>query len=337
MKQLVEGLVSVVVPVFNRKKFVDIFLNTLLNQSYCDIEILLIDDGSTDGTYEMLADYMCCHSNIFLYRRDSGLKGAQSCRNMGLRLAQGEYIVFFDSDDYVQPFCIEQRVNYLRQNPDLDFGVFPAQEFCIKIGDRNRYWGMPIKKDVLSCFLESYIPISGWTNMYKTKSLLDKYIFWDERLGARQDVDFNIQCLLSGLKFSYAKGTIVDYYFRVIINEGSISKKCANKENLNSHMYLCDKVLSDVQKKYGYTYNKQLVKFVIYYMLMADNNDVDYIKYLFKNVLSLKVVDLYVLLLYIYVWFMQTLKVPRKFSKYILFPYYLERVIYLKWYHSKRI
>ena len=331
-----KDLVSVVVPVFNRKAFVIPFLNSLVKQTYDKSEILLIDDGSTDGTYDILSDYAKSFSNIFLYRQEKN-KGAQSCRNIGLELARGEYIIFFDSDDYVQPFCLEQRVAYLRKNPALDFAVFPVQEFFQKVGDRERYWGLPVKEDVLSMFLMCYIPISGWTNIYRTESLLRHNLLWDEKLKSKQDVDFNIQCLLAGLHFEYARNVDIDYYFRVISNKGSVSKNSRSRKHFDSHAYLCYKVFSLVQKRYGDIYNKQLLQFIIYYILMADIRDRNYVEYLLGIIKKIKTCDIYMCMLRLYLFVLFVLKIPRNISKYILLPYYLKRRVYLNWYHSKRL
>ena len=104
-----DNLVSVIVPVYNVKSYLEECYNTICCQSYQNIEIILVDDGSTDGSGELCDDLATRDvRTVVLHKENGGLSGA---RNAGLRIAKGDWISFIDSDDYVSPVFIEVLLN----------------------------------------------------------------------------------------------------------------------------------------------------------------------------------------------------------------------------------
>jgi len=102
------SLVSVIIPAYNRADLVEETLDSILNQTYTNWECILVDDGSTDGTIQLLKEYALKDPRfIVLSRDDDRKKGANACRNIGLENAKGDYIIFFDSDDLMTPHHIE--------------------------------------------------------------------------------------------------------------------------------------------------------------------------------------------------------------------------------------
>ena len=100
-----EPLVSVIVPVYNVERYLDECIASLVMQTYANIEIILVDDGSTDGSGELCDRMSCRDSRIRVLHKTNG--GLSDARNCGLREASGEWISFVDSDDYVSPVFIE--------------------------------------------------------------------------------------------------------------------------------------------------------------------------------------------------------------------------------------
>ena len=99
------GKISVIVPVYNSIDCLERCVRSICAQTYQDLEILLIDDGSTDGTYELCERLAGQDARIRTYHKKNG--GASSARNVGIRLASGEYFGFVDSDDYIEPDMYE--------------------------------------------------------------------------------------------------------------------------------------------------------------------------------------------------------------------------------------
>ncbi len=99
-------LVSVVVPVYNVEKYLRRCLQSISEQTYKDIEIILVDDGSTDNSGQICESYACEDARITVLHKENG--GLSSARNAGVALCRGEYISFIDSDDWVEPYYIEK-------------------------------------------------------------------------------------------------------------------------------------------------------------------------------------------------------------------------------------
>lgn len=99
------NLVSVIVPVYNVEKYLKECIESIINQTYDNIEILLIDDGSTDGSGVICDSFMCKDKRIRVFHKENG--GLSDARNYGIDNARGDYITFVDSDDYLSDYAIE--------------------------------------------------------------------------------------------------------------------------------------------------------------------------------------------------------------------------------------
>lgn len=101
-----EVKISVIIPVYNVEKYLRECLDSVVNQTFKDIEIICVDDGSTDKSLEILQEYKRKDDRfVILQQRHSG---AGAARNYGLKLAEGKYIQFLDSDDYFEPTLLEE-------------------------------------------------------------------------------------------------------------------------------------------------------------------------------------------------------------------------------------
>ena len=97
--------VSIIVPVYNVESYLDKCLNSLVNQTLKDIEIIVINDGSTDNSQKIIDKYSKKYKNIINITKENG--GVSEARNLGLEKASGEYIGFLDSDDWIEPDMYE--------------------------------------------------------------------------------------------------------------------------------------------------------------------------------------------------------------------------------------
>ena len=119
--------VSVIVPVYNVEKYLSRCVDSLLGQTYTALEILLIDDGSTDGSGELCDAFAAKDSRIKVIHKENG--GVSSARNAGLRAATGDYIGFIDSDDFFAPALYAELVSWLEQeNADVSICTFANEE-----------------------------------------------------------------------------------------------------------------------------------------------------------------------------------------------------------------
>lgn len=124
--------VSVIVPVYNVEKYLRDCLDSVVNQTLEDIEIICVNDGSTDNSLAILEDYAEKDSRIRIINQEN--KGLGGARNTGLYNANGEYISFIDSDDWIEPNTFEESYN-MSKDLDLDMLMFQMKVFNIETGE----------------------------------------------------------------------------------------------------------------------------------------------------------------------------------------------------------
>ncbi|MGB9097869.1 glycosyltransferase family 2 protein [Erwinia sp.] len=119
--------VSVIMPVWNGREFIAEAIDSLLNQSLPPAQIIVIDDGSTDGTTELIETYVLKHPQILLIRAEHG--GVSAARNLGLTRVSSDYVYFMDADDVVAATLFEDFSTVWRDRTDLELFSFSAQKF----------------------------------------------------------------------------------------------------------------------------------------------------------------------------------------------------------------
>lgn len=182
--------VSIVIPTYNREKLIIGCLNSIIKQTYNNIEIIVVDDGSTDNTEEIIRNYINrnLQFNIKYFKQKNN--GAPSARNLGINQSSGDYIVFFDSDDFMESDRIEKQIKCISQNSadacvcgfknlNCDFIWLPKDSY------KNPLYSL-INGDL-------YASTQIW--MYK-KSYIDVIIGYDESLACSQDFDITFRYLL---------------------------------------------------------------------------------------------------------------------------------------------
>ena len=109
-----QNLISVIVPVYNVEEYLEECLNSILVQTYTNLEILIVNDGSTDNSLEILQEFSQRDSRITIFTKENG--GLSSARNLAIDEAKGEYFTFIDSDDYIEENYIEYLMKSLIDN-----------------------------------------------------------------------------------------------------------------------------------------------------------------------------------------------------------------------------
>ncbi|PWI31502.1 hypothetical protein DI383_02205 [Flavobacteriaceae bacterium LYZ1037] len=201
-----ESIISIIIPTFNRVKLLKSTLSSIKVQSYTHWECLVIDDGSTDGTEELLVK-RCNEDSRFRYikRPVTRQKGASTCRNIGLELAIGKYILFFDSDDVLLPEVLESRMQAVLKNPEYPFHVFQTARFNNKIQDSDAVWNSLSKPNASD--LQDFLNINPvWHTsgpIWSKRFLIQNNLCFTEGVNSWQDWEFHIRVLL--LHPSYLK------------------------------------------------------------------------------------------------------------------------------------
>lgn len=178
---------SIIVPVYNSKNYLGQCLNSIISQNYTDFEILLVDDGSTDGSGLLCDEYVLRDSRIRVFHKKNG--GVSSARNVGLENAEGEWVMFVDSDDLLaDTYAIKNLMQCVSNDVDMSFGGIR------KIDNNNcdiEIIGTEAKKMTAEQCIDSFIHspnyLGDWQR-YLFNRVLNKSIINDYRLRFREDI-----------------------------------------------------------------------------------------------------------------------------------------------------
>lgn len=201
-------LVSIIIPVYNSEKYLVDLLESIINQSYPHLDIICVNDGSTDNSESILYTYQEKDSRIRLFNQTN--KGAPSCRNIGLKYSIGEYIIFFDSDDFFYKEAIENLVE-LAQKKSADIIIGNKVEFLEVTGEYIRETMLKYKSYNLLCYFFQD-PLPG--NKLISKKFLNKYNIMFDNLKIGQDLCFYLKMLAHYPKIYICDKDILIYRVR---------------------------------------------------------------------------------------------------------------------------
>lgn len=215
-------LVSIVVPIYNVELYIDDCINTLINQTYKKIEIILVDDGSTDNSQKICEEYAKQDSRIKVLHKENG--GLSDARNKGLDVAQGKYIIFVDSDDFVNIYFVEKLYKSCVQN-ESDISVCKYQEIKSK---KEAAWKKQINSNNRTMTGREYIidmyngeseklGFVAWNKIYKKDLFINNNIRYPKGK-YYEDTFTTFRLLYTTKKITVINDTL--YYYR--IREGSI-------------------------------------------------------------------------------------------------------------------
>ncbi len=225
------SFVSIIIPSYNSSKFISKTIECLIYQSYPNIEVIVIDDGSTDGSFEYLQSI---DKPNFIVKKNKG-KGACAARNYGFELATGDYIMYLDADDIITPNKIEGQINLFKEFGDdiLVSGVwgrFYQTIEEVKWAEQllNKDYNTPIDWLVDSWMGKGMGQTSIWL---APRKLIEKAGPWDERLTINQDGEFFSRVILQAKAIKFSNDARV--YYRSGI-DGSISQQKNSNEKVES-------------------------------------------------------------------------------------------------------
>lgn len=220
-------LVSVIIPTKNRLDFLKQTVRSVTDQSYKNIEIIVVDDGSTDDTFE----YFNNIETVTIYKNNSNLSGPSSSRNIGIKNASGDFILFLDDDDLIHPDHISNFMRYVSNLPSnyilsSSWVPFTQEENKISIGKVRSLKGSKDKYIALASMINPTIQ----DNICIHSLFFPKKVFvntlWDERLFTNGDIDFYGRVLLDGYKLYGIETNMAYYRFHNMIRvAGSFSLK----------------------------------------------------------------------------------------------------------------
>jgi len=196
--------VSIIIPVYNQERYIKQCVESALSQDYENLEVIVVDDGSTDATPEILKSF---EQKIRYIRQEN--RGTAAARNVGLRLAQGSLVAWLDSDDVYLPGKIRAQVEKLQEEPDLalvytDWILIDAEGRDLKVVHCPSY----PPKSVLDVLTFPYIFPSS---VLLKKECFEKVGYYDETLRYGEDLDMWVRLLKHGYRFGHVPELLVKY------------------------------------------------------------------------------------------------------------------------------
>ena len=267
--------VSVIVPIYNSEKTLDYCLNSIISQTYKNLEIILVNDGSNDNSINIISKYQEKDSRIIIINKENS--GVADTRNKGIDKATGKYIMFVDSDDIIIDNYIEELMNTLISNKS-DIVVS-----SMTIRNKNKDTYISLNKDLKNIsrkdIIDEIINTINFSSSCKTlfkKSILNDLRFNTE-LKYGEDMLFEYNLLGKG-KISY----IDNHGYIYIQNKESMMNKNTYKyvqKYLNDSIYVLDQILIDNLDKKELIDNKKIAKMNLALSKLTTNKELKYKEY----------------------------------------------------------
>lgn len=244
--------ISIISPVYNMNKYVDECIQSVLAQDFADWEFLLVNDGSTDNTLEILRKYELADKRIKVF--DKKNEGQGVARNYVLPYAKGDYVLYLDPDDWLEPKALTKIYNkFQKDNYDVIF--FNAYKYYVETMKKNPYLFIEcfysrFKDAVFNAEIASDILFE--TNgccfkAYNRKFLVENDIKYSPTKYI-EDSEFFVKAILYAQKMSCLNEFIINYR---IHNKASCSQVNNNIDAIEKTFYVCEEILLDYYKKFN--------------------------------------------------------------------------------------
>ncbi len=261
-------MISIIVPIYKVEEYLHQCVDSILSQTYQNLEIILVDDGSPDNCPQMCDEYAAADSRIKVVHKENG--GLMSARQAGLKIAGGDYIGFVDGDDWIEPDMYEHFANAIaKYAPDT-----AVCEFYYSHADRDEKSHQKFSQPFYTknMLLEEIYPTmlfdnkfyrygimpSCWSKVYK-KELLEKHLFQvDPKITIGEDAAFTYPCLLDSQCVAYIDRAL--YHYR--INPKSMTQSYS--ADLQERILIPYNILKEYLPSSCYDYSSQLDYYLLY-------------------------------------------------------------------------
>ena len=219
--------VSVIVPVYNAEKYLKRCVDSLLGQTFTDFEVILVDDGSTDGSGKMCDDYARSNPQVCVFHQSN--QGVSAARQAGLDAARGEYITFADPDDWVEPLMLESLYHAAKKN-NADVVIC---DFIINSSEKSEHYKQQMPRDlspdaILRQLMMGELHGSTCNKLYRGTSLKKHNISFPDNISYCEDLWFNSRLYKNqDIKTSYADRAF--YHYDLYSNSSGLSRKFSAK------------------------------------------------------------------------------------------------------------
>jgi glycosyltransferase involved in cell wall biosynthesis len=224
------NLVSIIIPAYNAEKYISTTINSVIQQVYNNWELIIINDGSTDKTEDVVKNFLHDKRIKYYYQNNTGVCGA---RNKGIEYSQGDFIAFLDADDAWLPENLEKKINALVNHSEIDWvfsDMFNADENLVKTGVVQVGTDNKILESIL--LWERAIVPGICSNLVIRKKCILSGICFDRALSTSADQDF---CLQLAAKYTGKRISEPLFYYRILPE--SMSRNLATVEHDSIFVY----------------------------------------------------------------------------------------------------
>lgn len=282
-KELIKNCISVVIPVYKVETFLHRCVDSVLNQTYSNLDIILVDDGSPDNSPQICDEYANIEKRVRVIHKRNG--GLASARNVGMDLARGEYLFFLDSDDWLEEdglqslynVACEYDVDFVRyraiktgwpgMETDVPCKVEQIRELTEGFYDRERILNEIYPRLLATSQLSMGAIVGAWGSLYRTSFLNNNNLRFYEEVKFSEDLIFSANVVRQAKAFYFVDTPGVYHYF---YNPNSISKsfRAERWESCKGLIRFCRTDFSKIQE---YNFDIQLQYLEWFCILMALN------------------------------------------------------------------
>ena len=222
--------VSIIIPVYNSENYIDRCIKSAVNQTYSNIEIIVVDDGSIDKSGEICDKYASKDYRIKVIHKENS--GVSNSRNIGISKANGEYIFFMDSDDYIDCNVIEESIKNIEKDCIVKVS---GRTIGHRKKSENRMKGCFIKERYISKIISGVYGGHCWGYLIPRKTI--ECIWFDESTSCMEDTLFMIECIL---KVNTIKCIDTTFYNHTINPNGITGSSDRVEKNIKDYCYSID-------------------------------------------------------------------------------------------------
>jgi len=235
----IKQLISIIIPTFNRAQLICETLNSIISQTYPSWECIIVDDGSTDNTEEVVESYCAKDSRFKFFKRPEDLlKGPNTCRNYGFEKSKGEFIQWFDSDDLYFPHAMETYIKAYESDSDAVVAkIERVDNLTLSKINENKIQSNNLIEDYLIGNIVFYVCGPLWRKSFISK----QNQLFDEKIKNLDDWDFNLRMLYQNPNIEYLNSPLIKYRIHSESLAHEISK--LNFNEIQSELYAREKHL----------------------------------------------------------------------------------------------
>jgi glycosyltransferase involved in cell wall biosynthesis len=236
-------LVSVIIPLFNREDLVEETLLSIASQSFRSFEVIVVDDGSSDGGPHRVEAFCATDPRFRLMHRNENKRGASVCRNLGLNQSLGKYILFLDSDDLLSVPCLERRLELLTASAEVDLVVGQGLIFRSFPGDQRTLWNVCdyAPEESTERFLDQDMPWANGAALWRKEALI-AIGGWNPDLRCFQDWELHLRACIAALQIKVLPQP--DFFIRRDDSAAQISSNHNSSHHVQSRLRAFDLIMS---------------------------------------------------------------------------------------------